>query len=145
LRDRQGLALMARLDHEALFTAGAIYAQLITPPGNEQKARSALLTELERLSRGMLSADELAGARAAAIAARLALLQSQSAHALEYARAVFYKRETSEIDDFRERLSKVSADDVKRVAALYFKPSVVSAGVVRGTATVAPQPPPKQN
>jgi zinc protease len=145
LRDRQGLALAAKLGHEALFTAGAVYAQLITPPGNEQKARAALLAELERLSRATLNADEMAGARAAAIASKLALLQSQSAHALEYARAVLYKRETSEVDDFRERLSKVSADDVKRVAALYFKPSVASAGVVRGVATVAPQPSPKQN
>jgi zinc protease len=145
LRDTQGLALSATLDHESLFTAGAIYVQLVTTPGNEQRARAALLAEFERLTRALLSADEIKGGRAAAIASKLALLQSQSAHALEYARAILYKQEASVTDDFAERLSKVTADDVKRVAALYFKPSSMSAGVVRGIAPVAPQSPPKQN
>jgi zinc protease len=143
LRDKQGLALAATLGHEALFAAGAIYARLVTPPGNEQRARAALLAEFERITRTPLSRDELEGGRRAAIASKLALLQSQSAHALEYARAIFYNREPSIIDNFQERVSKVTADDIKRVAALYFKPSAVAAGVVRGVATVPPQPLPK--
>jgi zinc protease len=143
LRDKHGLALTATFEHQSMFTAGAIYAQLITPPGDEQRARAAFLAELERIARAPLSADEIEQGRRTAIASKLALMQSQSAHALEYARAIFYKREPSMADNFADRLSKVTADEVKRVAAAYFKPSAASAGVVRGVASAEPQPPPK--
>jgi zinc protease len=145
LRDKQSLALSANLDHQALFTAGVIYAYLITSPDAEPRARAALLAELERLARGSLGDVEIEKARKAAFASRLALLQSQSTHALEYARAFFYKHQASEADKFADRLSEVAADDVKRVAALYFKPSTAAAGIVRGTSRPAPQTPPKQN
>ncbi|MFP5264304.1 MAG: M16 family metallopeptidase [Blastocatellia bacterium] len=143
LRDKQGLALAANLEHQSMFTAGAIYARLVTLPGDEQRARAAFLAELERIARAPLSADEIEQGRSTAIASKLALMQSQSAHALEYARAIFYKREPSMADNFADRLSKVTADDVKRVAAAYFKPPAASAGVVRGVAPAEPQPPPK--
>lgn len=145
LRDKQGLALAAALDHESMFTVGTIYARLVTPPASEQRARAALLAEFERLTQASFSVDEIERARARAIASKVALLQSQSAHALEYAREIFYKREASMADSFRERLSKVTAEDVKRVAALYFKPAAASSGVVRGMVPVVPQPTPKQN
>jgi zinc protease len=145
LRDKQSLALAVRLDHRAPFTAGVIYAQIVTPPGAEGRARAALLAELERIARGPLGGDELERARRAALALKLTLLQSQSSHALEYARAFIYKQQSSEADKFAEGLSKVTADDVKRVAALYFKPSMASAGIVRGSSQPAPPTPPKQN
>jgi zinc protease len=145
LRDRQGLAFSTTLDHQALFTAGAVYAEIVTPPGSEQPARAALLAEFERLTRASFSADDLARGRTTAIVSKLALLQSQPAHALEYARAIFYKREASHADNFAERISKVTAEDVKRAASLYFKPPAASAGIVRGVVSAAPQSPPKQN
>jgi len=60
-------------------------------------------------------------------------LDSQAAHALEYARVVFYKQDASKVDALAESLSKASSADIKRVASQYFKPSAASVGVVRGT------------
>src|SRR6185503_18112124 len=143
--NKQGLALQARLDYEALFVAGAVYAEIVTAPENEQPARRALLAELERVARGGMSADELNSSRGLAAVSHLALLQSQRERALEYARAVIYQRKAADVDALAERLSKVTADDIKRAASLYFKTSAVSSGIVRGAAPPASQSPQKQD
>ncbi|HKP85826.1 MAG TPA: pitrilysin family protein [Blastocatellia bacterium] len=145
LSDKQGLALRAQLDSEALFVGGTVYAEIVTAPENEQRARAALLAELERVARGGTSADELNGARALAVAWKLALLQSQRERALEYARAAIYQRKAADVDALAERLSKVTADDIKRVASAYFKTSAATSGVVRGAGPPTSQPPQKQN
>ncbi len=142
LRDRQGLVYSAAMSSEALFGGGAIYAQLTTLPENEQRARAALLSEFERLARATISDEELAIARSRAVVFKRLLLESPKAHALEYARAFFYKQEAARVDAFAERLSKVTAADIKRVAAQYLKPSGASTGVVRGVERPAP---PKQD
>jgi zinc protease len=143
MRDKQGLASEIRLDYQAMFAAGVIFAQLVTSTENESRARLALVAELERLSREPVGADELERARVAAIASRLTLLQSQPDHALEYARAFIYKPQASEADKVSELLLKVTADDVKRAANLYLKPSNASAGIVRGVQQSANQAQPK--
>ena len=145
LRDKQGLALAARLDNEALFVGGNVYAQIVMAPENEQRARAALIAELERIARAGVSADELKGARAVAATSKLALLQSARERALEYARAVVYQRKAVDVDAFAESSSKVTADDIKRVASAYFKSSAASSGIVRGAAAPASQPPQKQD
>jgi predicted Zn-dependent peptidase len=145
LRDSQTLVSAAALSSEAMFVAGMIAAYAATSPENEQRARAALLGEFERLARGGLTAAELASARALAATSRSALLQSQPQHALQYARAILYRQQLAEVDAFADQSSKVTAEDIKRVAAASFKAAAACAGIVRG----APQPsvpsPPKQN
>jgi predicted Zn-dependent peptidase len=143
---RESIMSAAAFDHTEMFVAGVISATAVTSPGNEQRARAGLLTQLGGLARGGITASDLASARALATTSQLALLQSQSQHALEYARAIFYRRQVADVDDFNEQSSKVSADDIKRVASAYFKLAAASAGVIRGTAPAATIPsPPKQD
>ncbi|HYP26598.1 MAG TPA: insulinase family protein [Blastocatellia bacterium] len=132
LRDRQALVFAAGLDHEALLTGGAIYLQLLAPAENEARARASALSELDRLARAGLSAEEIQNAVEAAEVAEPARLQHQGTRALEYAQVIFSQKQPSDVDSFIERLSKLTAADVKRVASLYFKPSAASSGVVRG-------------
>jgi len=146
LRDKQNLISTAALCDEAMFVAGVIASYTATSPENEQRARTALLAELERLARGGLTADELATARALAATSRISLLQSQSQHVLEYARVIFYRPQAAaEVDNFTEHASKVTAEDLKRVASAYLKVAAACAGVVRGTQQTAIPSPPKQN
>jgi predicted Zn-dependent peptidase len=133
LRDRQGLAIDSWLEAETLFAGGAVYAHLIALPENEQRARAALLAEMQRLSETGLAPAEMASSRAAAVTASLARLQNHRLRALAYARAVVYQRPATDVDATDERLSKVTAEDVKRAASAYFKPSLQFAGIVRGT------------
>jgi zinc protease len=138
LRDKQAVAMQASLRHEALFAGGAIVARVITTPDNETRARTALLGEFERLAREGLSTADLTSAQAVAATVRLAALQSQTSRALMTAHTVVYQHEAADVDGFVEQLAKVTASDVKRVAAAYFKSAPVAAGIVRGT----PPPPP---
>lgn len=133
LRNKQGLAFDVCVDNKALLITGAIYAQALVAPENEQRLRAALTVELEKLSKTNVSAEELSGAKAVGATVSLLRLQSQRARTMEYAKAVFYQREAAEVDNFEERLSKITAEEVKRAAAAYFKPATVSVGIVRGT------------
>lgn len=140
LRDKQSLISAAALDDEEMFVTGVLWACAMTSPENEQRARAALIAQLEGLARSGMSANELASARALAATSQLALLQSQTQHALQYAPAIFYRRQAADVDNATDRLSKVSSDDIKRVASTYFKAATASSGVVRGAAS-QPQPP----
>ena len=77
----------------------------------------------------------LSGAKAAAVTMNLLRLQSQRARALEYARAVYYQKQATDVDSADDQLMKVSAEDLKRFAAAYFKPATSSVGIVRGAPT----------
>jgi predicted Zn-dependent peptidase len=143
LGDKQSL-IAAALDDAEMFVTGVISVCAVTTPENEQRARAALLTKLEGLTHSGM-ASELASARALAATSQLALLQGQSQHALEYARAIFYRRQASDIDNFGELSAKVTVDDIKRVASAYFKVAAASAGVVRGIAPAPIPSPPKQD
>lgn len=133
LRDKQGLVSTAALSNEAMFVAGVVVACLTTVPEHEQRARTALLAEFERLSRGGLSADEMTIARAVATTSRLARLQSQPQHALSYARAIFYKQPAADVDNFVEAVAKVSFEDIKRIGSIVFKPTTASTAIIRGS------------
>lgn len=145
LSDKQNTISTSALDHKQMFVAGVIFASAMTSPGNEQRARAGLISQLGGMARGAMTVSELSSARALATTSQLALLQSQSQHALEYARAIFYRRQVADVDNFGEQSSKVSADDIRRVASAYFKVAAASAGVIRGTALAAIPSPPKQD
>jgi predicted Zn-dependent peptidase len=136
----KGLAVMASLESDALFAAGTIRADMVTSPGDEQRARNALLVELEKLSKNGLSPEEAAAAGALSAGKKLDALQSQGRRALEYARAVIAQQRASDVDTSTERLSKVTTGDIKRVAAAYLKPASSSSGIVRASRPTQPQP-----
>ena len=130
---------------DSMFVAGAIYACAVTAPENEQRMRSALLSEFDRIARGGLTADELAGARLLAGSSEMTLLQSQTNHALRYAQAVFYRQQASDVDNFTDLVTKVTTDDVKRLGSNYLKQPSMSAGVVRGAMQQTPPSAQKQD
>src|SRR6185503_7490861 len=140
LRDKQSIARVALLDHHALFAVGVVSAFATTGAADEQRARAALIAALERLSRETLDESELSAARSLAKTSRTALLQSQAEHAIQYAKAVFFQLPAAGVDSFDELVSKLTADDIRRIAAAYFKTSAACSGVVRGSPPAAPAP-----
>jgi zinc protease len=140
----QNLGPAIAFGHDALLTSSVAYIQMPVAPDDEQRARAALSSELERMSRAGLSATEMASARGAAIALYTHRLQTHKARALAYARAVLYQRPAAEVDSLIEQAAKLTPEDVKRVASIYFKPSAAFAGIVRGKAAQQPQTTPGQ-
>jgi zinc protease len=145
LGDKQNLISMGGLEDEAMFAGGVIAAYTTTRPESEQQARAALLSEFERLARGGLTTGEMASARALATTSQITLLQSQAQHALQYARAIFYRRQGSDVDNYSEQAATVTAENIKRIASTYLRVSAACAGVVRGTLQQAVPSTPKQN
>lgn len=146
LRDKQAVVASAALDIDTVFATGLISAFAVALPDNEKRVVTALRAELDRVSRTGLEPYEIVNARALATTSQRALFQSQREHALQYARAFFYRKSAGDADMFAEQVSKVSAEDIKRVAASYFKGSIASAGVVRGTPALNASPvTPKQD
>jgi predicted Zn-dependent peptidase len=133
LSDKRSFVSMVGVEDEPMFASGLIAAYIITPAESEQQARTALTIEFERLARDGLAADELENARALATTSYVNLLQSQAQHALQYARAIFYRRQAFDVDTYREQAGTVTVDNIKRIAATYLKASALSAGIVRGT------------
>ena len=145
LKGNQKIVGDFRMDAEVGLVGGVIYAFLATAPEDEARARAAVLQESERIARAGLTAGEIEQAQALALASKLASLQSHADRALAYARAVFHQQQPTEVDLFTDRLSKLTADDIKRAAASYFKPTAAAVGVVRGVRQPAPQAPVKQD
>ena len=145
LKGNQKIAGDFRMDAEVGLVGGAIYTFLATAPEDEARARAAVLQEFERLARAGLTADEVEQAQALARASNLVSLQSHAERALAYARAIFHQQQPAEVDQFADRLSKLTAEEIKRAAASYFKPTAVAVGVVRGVRQPAPQASPKQD
>lgn len=133
LRDRQGVAYDAYFDGWSSLVTGAFYFVVATAPESEQRARAALISEVDKLSKAGLAAEAFTNAKAVARTAAILRLQSQRERALEYARRVFYQKQAADVDAFEERLSKVTVDEVKRAAAAYFKTGTASLGMVRGS------------
>jgi predicted Zn-dependent peptidase len=138
-------ALNFPVDAEAGLGGRIIHAHLVTAPEDEARARAMVIQEFERLARSGLTAGEIEQARSLAEASGLASLQVHEARALAYARAEFDQQKAAEVDSLADRLSKVTAEEIKRVASSYFKPSAVAVGVVRGARPAAEQAPAKQD
>jgi zinc protease len=133
LRNKQGLALQAAFDYQAMKITGAVYASFNSPVENEARARNAMLAELEKVGKVTLSAEELASAKSLATLLAGLRLQNPRTGVIEYARAVCYQRPVAEVDAYEEKLNKLTAEEVKRIFSTYFKPASLSTGLIRGT------------
>jgi predicted Zn-dependent peptidase len=140
---KQGFALEPRMTIEAMLAGGLLGFYAETSPPAEARIRSALAAEIARMASGTVTADELAQARATAACGQTARLQSQQERALEYARAIFFKRAPAEIDSYPEALSKITAEDVKRAAQTYLKPAGFNTAILRGNQSAGTEPHPK--
>jgi zinc protease len=137
MRDKQGIAYDVCVDNQAMLIAGTLFIQAMVTPENEQKARSALLAEAERLAKTGASPEEVSNAKAMAVTLNLLRLQSQRYRMLEYARMLFNQKQATDVENFAERVSKISVEEIKRFAAAYLKAPTASIGTVRGTQTQA--------
>ncbi|HLG17696.1 MAG TPA: insulinase family protein [Blastocatellia bacterium] len=132
LGSKQGSFYVARSSSESFLAGGAFRVDIVTSPENEQRVRTAVVAEIERLAKNGLSVDQVTAARAQTITARLGRLQHRRERALEYARTILYEHRPAEADSLADRLGRITPDEIKRVAGIYLKPSTASLGIVRG-------------
>ncbi len=128
LQTKQGLVDSLRIKNQPRLASGIFAIRFVTLPENESKARDALQTELDKLAATPPSDNEFELGRNAAIGRYAIALQSNPARAMEYARAVIFNRNPSDVESQPDGIRTVRKADIKRVAD---KLKIVGRGVVQ--------------
>jgi zinc protease len=135
-----GVSVACRTGHLGLMAAGIVYLQLVVSPDSEQVARAWVSAQMARLPQTTSDKEHVTRAAAAAATWNVMRLQSQKQRALEYAAAFFHQQQPAEVDALSKQFAKITPEELKQVAELYFKTSGICVGVVRGRTRTTQRP-----
>jgi zinc protease len=135
LREKEGLsygvATWAYAD--AFDKAGGIGGYAIVAPQNLEKAKKSLLEEIDKMTTGKVSAEELKRAKDGFIKDQDTSLSDDNNVKEMLVTQAYRGRTTAYTKEMRAKVQAVSADDIQRVAKKYLDPkrlTVVDAGDV---------------
>jgi zinc protease len=132
LRDRRSLAYTVHAHSAERRLAGMFIAYIATSPDKEQEAREGLLREFAKLRDAEVSDDELRQAKSYAIGTHAIRQQSGGAVLSELIDAWLVGTGLEELDEFEERVTAVTAREMRELAERYFDEQRLVEGIVRG-------------
>lgn len=132
LTDRQVPVLEAYVVTEPRRLAGAVVARVTSAPGDEPRAREAVMAAFARTASLQAASEELQTARDALAARQAASLRPHRARLVEYARMAYLGAPLDWLDSQSSRLRTISAETVQTLAGATFVPSRAGRGIVRG-------------
>ena len=135
LRSERGLTYGASADLNALKDTGDIVAETDTRSEKTAEALRLIVEEIVRLQRQRVQQRELSDAQEYLTGSFPLTVETPSAIALQVLNAVFYGLDLNELQTYRERVNKITVDDIQRVAQLYLHPDKLSIVLV-GDASV---------
>jgi zinc protease len=100
IREKQGLAYTVRTENVFFSKSGAVYTYAAFSPENEEKVRASLQSEIDRLRKGGVTAEELSKSIAYTIGEHEMGLQTRTGLVLEYARALFGGETVVSVGDY---------------------------------------------
>jgi zinc protease len=139
LRSERQLTYGASADIQSLKQGGAIVAETDTRSDATGEALRIVVEEFWRLQRDVVNEIELLDAKAYQTGHFPLTIETPDAIALQVLNVLFYELDVKDLQTQRERVERISADDVQRVARNYFKPSRLSVVLVGDASKVAPQ------
>lgn len=128
---------------EAFNTPGYKYPNLeciwLTPqsPHTCAQVEKVVLEEIDKLKKSPVGADELARTRNQIDANFLKQLESNSGLAIQLGQYYVATKNPAVLDDLRDDMKKVTAEDVQRVAKTYFTPEQMTVAELVKVATKA--------
>ena len=122
LRSERGLTYGASADFNALKQTGEIVAQTNTRSETTGETLRLMIDEVWRLINDQVGDRELEGAQEYLTGSFPLTIETPSQIALQILNAVFYGLNMNDLQTYRERVSRVSVDDVQRVARSYLHP-----------------------
>jgi zinc protease len=131
LRDKHSLCYTVHAFQAERRLAGTFAAYIATSPEKEDVAREGLLREFEKLRSAPVTADELARAQTYAIGTHAIRQQSGGSVLADVVDAWLFGR-LAELDEFEERIRRVTPERMRAVAERYFDPARRVEGIVRG-------------
>jgi predicted Zn-dependent peptidase len=121
IREERGLAYSVGAGATAFTDAGVFSIYAGTSPAQADEVTDLSLTELRRIVRETVSADELQLFKEQAVSSILLGLESSSARAGTLARQEIVHGRRIAPDDIIKRLEAVTVEDIQRIAQNYFK------------------------
>jgi zinc protease len=139
LRSERGLTYGAAADTEARKQAGDFVAETDTRTETTGEALRLMVDEISKLQRDRVFERELSDAQAYLAGSFPLTIETPNEIATQVLNVVFYELPVEEIGTFRERVQRVTPDDILRVARFYVRPDRLSIVLVGNAAEFVPQ------
>ncbi len=122
LRSERGLTYSAEADIHALKDAGDIVASTDTRSDSTAEALRLIVDEFARLRRERVHPRELGDAQAYLTGSFPLTIETPGDIALQVLNAVVFGLDLEELQTYRERVNRITPDDIQRVAQQYLYP-----------------------
>jgi zinc protease len=126
LRHERGLTYGASADMNTYKRSGGIIADTDTRTETTAEALRVVVDEFSRLQRERVGDGELSGAQAYLAGNFPLTIETPDAIAMQVLNALFYDLDLKELENYRERVTAITPDDIQRVAQQYLKPARLS-------------------
>jgi zinc protease len=139
LRTERGLTYGAQANMDTLKETGDFEAETNTRSDATGEVLRLIVDEFWRLQRERVSDRELDGAKAYLTGSFPLTIEVPESIAMQVVNALFYGLPLEELQNFRERVNAVTADDIQRVAKALLRPDRLSVVLVGNSAAFASQ------
>jgi zinc protease len=130
LRSQKQLTYGASADLDTFKWTGAVVAETDTQTANTAEALRVVVDEFTRLQRERVSDGELEGAQDYMVGHFPLTIEVPDAIATQVLNQLFYELPVDELPKYRERVLKVTPDEIQRVARWFIRPSQLSVVLV---------------
>ncbi|MBY0496535.1 MAG: insulinase family protein [Cyanobacteria bacterium] len=130
LRSQKQLTYGASADLNTYKLAGAVIAETDTQTATTAEALRVVVDEFTRLQRERVSDGELEGAQDYMVGHFPLTIEVPDAIATQVLNQLFYELPVDELPRYRERILKVTPDEIQRVARWFIRPSQLSVVLV---------------
>ena len=130
LRSQRQLTYGASADLDTYKMAGAVIAETDTQTSNTAEALRIVVEEFSRLQRERVYDEELSGAQDYMVGHFPLTLEVPDAIATQVLNQLFYELPVDELPKYRERVLKVTPDEIQRVARWFIRPGQLSVVLV---------------
>jgi zinc protease len=139
LRSERGLTYGASAEFSAYRTSGVLVAETDTRPSATAETLRLTVEEFARLQRDLVHPAELQGAQDFVAGHFPLSIETPSAIAEQVLTRLFYGQDLSEIDTYVDRVARVTAADIQRVARQWLKADALTIVLVGDAAAFAGQ------
>jgi zinc protease len=139
LRSERGLTYGASASAESRKRTGDFVAETDTRTETTGEALRLMVDEISKLQRERVFQRELSDAQAYLAGSFPLTIETPNDIATQVLNVVFYELPVEEIGTFRERVQRVTPDDIQRVARAYVRPDQLSIVLVGNAAEFVPQ------
>jgi zinc protease len=130
LRSQKQLTYGASADLDTYKLAGAVIAETDTQTANTAEALRVVVDEFTRLQRERVYDEELLGAQNYMVGHFPLTIELPDAIATQVLNQLFYELPVEELPRYRERVLRVTPDEIQRVARWFIRPAQLSVVLV---------------